>query len=135
LLDFELGLEVELKALRNLETATSTFHKTTNRKLIGYRKSVSELGERFRRKYGQLDNPEAAAVIAAKDEDPLWRIEAAAALHDQPYHHALGLLERRSALAAFNRARDDTDPLVRNAVAQIANTVHQPPKEDNVKPL
>ena len=134
-LDFELGLEAESRAARNMEAAAKSTNRALLKKIVRYREAIEKLGERHRRKYAQLDNPEAAAIIAARDTDPMWRIEAAAALRDQPFHHALGLLERRRARAAFEKTLNDPNPRVRMAASRLSRTQPQTPKEDNDKPL
>ena len=71
----------EARESRKMELALATGVMAVVNSLIAlYRAAVEDLGDRFRRKYGQLDNPEAAAIIACKDEDPAWRIEAAAVI-------------------------------------------------------
>ena len=110
LLDFELGLETQIKALRSLEASLAATGDPDRQRAALYRKSVEQLGERFRRKYGQLDNPEAAALIAMKDHDPMWRQEAAASLRDQQAYHSLGLLERRAIAASLSQVALSREP-------------------------
>ncbi len=115
LLDFELGLEMQVKAMRGLENSVALGGDTDGRQVALYRRAVEQLGERFRRKYGQLDNPEAAALIAMKDEDPMWRIEAVASLRDQQAYHSLGILERRAINASIAHAEIGRAPKAKSA--------------------
>ena len=121
LLDFELGLEMQIKSLRSLEGTLAASGDSDLPRVSAYRRSVEQLGERFRRKYGQLDNPEAAALIAKKDEDPMWRLEAAASLKEQQEYHSLGILERRAIAASIAQVWNANEPRAKSA-DRIAST-------------
>src|SRR5207237_2124369 len=81
LMDIELGLDIEQTALHYLESLYSS-RKDTDRlhKVVNYASAVSRLLRAVRDKYAQLDNVEAAVEVLNRDEEPVWRVEAATAL-------------------------------------------------------
>ena len=121
MLDNELGLEIESKALHYLETLyKETGRRTKEVKCHQYAASVADLQRRVRAKFAQLDNPEAAKEVLLHDSDPVWRITAAVALVSAEHYHKLGFTQNWSARFALRRAKRDPNRYVKLACYHLA---------------
>jgi hypothetical protein len=121
MLDIELGLEIETKALHYLETLYKETHNRRKEELCHqYAASVSDLQRRIRAKFTQLDNPEAAKEVLHQDSEPIWRITAAVALVSAEHFHDLDWIESWSARLAIRRAKRDPNRYVREACYHLS---------------
>lgn len=120
LLDVELGIEIEVRALHYLEKLYQVHgNKARLHACWRYQDSVSKLQRDVRRKYAQLDNVEAAREVLAHDSERVWRISAGAALVAAQHYRQMGRLEARNMRVALGRAMHDRDPIVRQAVKTL----------------
>lgn len=120
-MDLQLGLEIELKGLHYLDQFYLITHNPARRGACWkYGDSVNRLQAAIRRKYAQLDNPEAARVIAQNDSERVWRVEALTALKAELSFHKPGWLEERRLSGVIEGARNDRDAYVREAAGKLA---------------
>jgi hypothetical protein len=121
MLDIELGLEIETKALHYLESLYKAIRNRPKEVLCHkYAASVSELQKDVRAKFAQLDNPEAAKEVLLHDSEPVWRITAAVALVSADHFHNLTWIESWSSKFALRRAKRDPNRYVREACYHLA---------------
>jgi hypothetical protein len=133
ILDVQLGLEMEQKGLHYLDVHYGLTKQTSQRRAVWkYGDSLKRLSDAMERKFTQLGNPEAAMVILRRDAEPVWRVQAAAALKLALDVNRYGWLEQRDIRRALEAARHDTDRSVRQAVAFIER---RPPTPDTPQPL
>jgi hypothetical protein len=133
ILDLQLGLELEQKALHYLDVHYGLTKQSAKRQAVWkYGDSLKQLADAVERKFTQLGNPEAAMVILQRDSEPVWRIQAAAALKLALDVDRYGWLEQRDIRRALDSARHDTDRSVRLAVNFLEQ---RPPTPDTSQPL
>jgi hypothetical protein len=126
ILDLQLGLELQQKGMHYLDTLYSQTRESGKRRAVWkYGDSLKRLAEAVERKYTQLGNPEAAMEILRRDPEPVWRIQAAAALALARDVERYGWLERRDVGVALAASRTDPNETVREAVGLLS----MPPKQ------
>jgi hypothetical protein len=120
ILDVQLGLELEQKALHYLDVLYKTTRKAAKRQAVWkYGDSLNALAASTERKYTQLGNPEVAMRILERDPERIWRVQAAAALALAADQGRYGWMERRDMLSALDAAQRDADPLVQRAALTV----------------